>query len=153
MRAREFIDSRLAGFFEYLKAIGIEPSSFRTDQLINLALMVEYGRYAQMMAAWQEAQKKDREEREARLEEVKLVSVWDGGVTLESNAKLDPVTGEVSDIDLHEGVDGLEVLDEQYVVRLDGTKLPVVQDEGGRYRVEVQPPKEEANSEAEVRSD
>lgn len=209
MKSRDFINSRLEGFFAYLKAIGIQPSMFRTDQLMTLALIAEYSRYQAMMAAFQKAQEEAKREREAKLEnvmftivfenggsaqasvkldpetgelvnvgnmdedirkpveryitrkdgtklpvvfedgkyrvpfeDVRFVSVWDGGVTVETAAKLNLITSEVVDIETADNVHGLEVLEEEYVLRSDGTKLSVVQNEDGRYFVKLSPSEE-----------
>jgi len=46
---------------------------------------------------------------------VPYVSVWDGGVEIETFAKVNVKTGEVSDITVSDNVEGLEICERQYV--------------------------------------
>lgn len=48
-------------------------------------------------------------------------SVWDGGVKVTTRCKVDTVTKEVLDIE-PSGVDGVEVLEDEYVT-VDGKKI------------------------------
>ena len=50
-----------------------------------------------------------------------FVSVWDGGIEIRSNCEFNPISKEVTDIDIAE-VDGLETLEDEYVELPDGTK-------------------------------
>ena len=50
------------------------------------------------------------------------VSVWDGGTTVTTNCQYDPQTKVVSDITTSD-VEGLEYLDDEYVLLSDGTEI------------------------------
>lgn len=52
----------------------------------------------------------------------KYVSVWDGGTTITTNCKYDPKTNVVSDIETSD-VEGLDMLDEEYIELPDGTEI------------------------------
>ena len=52
----------------------------------------------------------------------KFVSVWDGGTTVTTNCQYNPVTKVVSDIESSD-VEGLDMLDEEYVELPDGTEI------------------------------
>jgi hypothetical protein len=52
----------------------------------------------------------------------KYVSVWDGGTTVTTNCEYDPQTKVVSDIGSAE-VEGLDMLDDEYVLLPDGTEI------------------------------
>lgn len=54
--------------------------------------------------------------------QAKFVSVWGGGTEITSNCEYNPQTKDVTDIDSVD-VDGLDILDEQYVLLPDGTKV------------------------------
>ncbi len=51
-----------------------------------------------------------------------FVSVWDGGIEIRSNCEFNPISKEVTDIDIAE-VDGLETLEDEYVELPDGTEI------------------------------
>ncbi len=55
------------------------------------------------------------------------VSVWDGGTTVTTNCTYNPKTKVVSNIESSNidcsNVEGLEILDEEYIELLDGTKI------------------------------
>lgn len=51
-----------------------------------------------------------------------FVSVWDGGVELKSNCDYNPTNKEVSDIESID-IDGLDILDDEYVLLPDGTEV------------------------------
>lgn len=53
------------------------------------------------------------------------VSIWDGGVEISTECNYSPDNGFVSDIESVDA-DGLDVLDEQYVMLEDGTRLKVL---------------------------
>jgi hypothetical protein len=50
------------------------------------------------------------------------VSVWDGGTEIRTKCDYDPTTKEVSDIEVAD-VNGLDVLDDEYVELPDGTEI------------------------------
>lgn len=50
------------------------------------------------------------------------VSVWDGGTEIRSKCKYDETNKIVSDIETV-AVDGLDILDEEYIELADGTRL------------------------------
>lgn len=51
-----------------------------------------------------------------------FVSVWDGGIEIRSHCEFNPISKEVTDIDIAE-VDGLETLEDEYVELPDGTEI------------------------------
>jgi hypothetical protein len=52
----------------------------------------------------------------------KYVSVWDGGVEIRTDCEYDPEIRNVTDIELSD-VNGLEVLEREYIVLPDGTEI------------------------------
>ena len=52
----------------------------------------------------------------------KYVSVWDGGTSITTNCQYDPKTNVVSDIESSD-VEGLDMLEDEYVVLPDGTEI------------------------------
>lgn len=67
---------------------------------------------------------------------VTYVSVWDGGVKIESGAKYDTTNNIVFDIEVVEvGNLDLEVLDREYIKLEDGTELEVELGDNNKYRV------------------
>ncbi len=58
-----------------------------------------------------------------------FVSVWDGGIEIRTDCEYNPITKEVSDIDIAE-VDNLECLEDEYVELPDGTEVRDFVDEG-----------------------
>lgn len=54
-----------------------------------------------------------------------FVSVWDGGIEVVTNCNFDTHTRIVSDIE-YSNVDGIEVLDDEYVILEDDTRLKVL---------------------------
>jgi len=52
----------------------------------------------------------------------KYVSIWDGGVEIKSTCTFDVVNNVVSQIESVE-VDGLEILEDEYVLLSDGTEI------------------------------
>lgn len=52
----------------------------------------------------------------------KYVSVWDGGVEVKSNCDYNPTNNEVSDIETID-IDGLDILDDEYILLPDGTEV------------------------------
>lgn len=67
--------------------------------------------------------------------EVAFVSVWDGGVGVETSAKYNSETGVVFDIETREeGVEELEVLELEYIRLNDGTELSV-SEKSCEYRI------------------
>lgn len=59
-----------------------------------------------------------------------FTSVWDGGIAVTTNCKVNMATKEVFDIEVSAVADGLDVLDEQYI-SIDGEKFPVFDEETG----------------------
>lgn len=67
---------------------------------------------------------------------VTYVSVWDGGVKIESEAKYDTKNNIVFDIEVVEvGNLDLEVLNREYIELDDGTELEVELGDDNKYRV------------------
>ena len=52
----------------------------------------------------------------------KYVSVWDGGVEVKSNCDYNPTNKEVSNIETID-IDGLDILDDEYILLPDGTEV------------------------------
>ena len=52
----------------------------------------------------------------------KYVSVWDGGTTVTTNCQYNPKTNVVSDIESSD-VEGLDILEDEYVELPDGTEI------------------------------
>lgn len=50
------------------------------------------------------------------------VSVWDGGIEIRTNCQFDPTTKEVSNIEVA-AVDGLDVLEDEYIELPDGEEV------------------------------
>lgn len=58
------------------------------------------------------------------MNKVTFVSVWDGDITLKSNALYDEESGQVDVLESHD-VEGLDSLDEEYIELENGTRLDV----------------------------
>ena len=56
------------------------------------------------------------------MQKATFVSVWDGGTEIRTSCLYDPQTNMVSEIETAD-VNGLEVLDEQFIELADGTKI------------------------------
>ena len=52
----------------------------------------------------------------------KYVSVWDGGVEVKSNCDYNPTNKGVSNIETID-IDGLDILDDEYILLPDGTEV------------------------------
>lgn len=65
-----------------------------------------------------------------------FVSVWDDGILIETDCKVDTDTGRVFDIEMME-VAGLEVLEEEYVV-FGGEEYPIIEAMDDDYGVSYQ---------------
>lgn len=52
------------------------------------------------------------------------ISVWDGGVEISTSCEFDPETKNITDIKSAD-VNGLEVLEREYIVLPDGTEIDV----------------------------
>ena len=62
---------------------------------------------------------------------VPYVSVWDGGIAIETTANVHVKTGEVTDIKKYDGdVEGLDICEEQYIIMND-ERVYVYEDEPG----------------------
>ncbi len=57
---------------------------------------------------------------------VKFVSIWDEGTKIRANSKYNPETKEISDVQ-EMNVDGLEVLEQEYIELPNGARLEVCQ--------------------------
>ncbi len=51
---------------------------------------------------------------------VQYISVWDGGIEVNTKADFDPITKVVSNVELSEDVDGLDNLEKEYIVTPNG---------------------------------
>ena len=60
---------------------------------------------------------------------VDYVSVWDGGITVETNAVVDIKTGEVTDVIIAD-VKGLQICEREYI-KMNGGQVDVYRDERG----------------------
>lgn len=63
------------------------------------------------------------------IKEATFTSVWDGGIEITTNCKVNLETKEVFDIEKVD-VDGLEILEEEYVT-IDGKQHSVSNDKNG----------------------
>lgn len=150
MKARDFIKSRLSGFLEYLRAIGINPNNINTDALYQLALLEEYIRYQRMMQAWQKAQQKMKEKDAGKWEDATFVSVWgDERRELRSDARVDIETGEVEILKAAETPEDLETLVDEYLIFRD-KRWELLKDENGNYRIELPETEGEKTSDLEA---
>lgn len=137
MKARDFIKSRLGGFLEYLRAIGINPNNIKTDALYQLALLEEYIRYQRMMQAWHKAQQERKEKDAGKWEDAIFVSVWDGeSRELRSDARVNIETGEVEILEAAETPEDLGTPTDEYLIFRD-KRWELLKDEDGNYRIEL----------------
>lgn len=58
------------------------------------------------------------------------VSVWDGGTEISTSCKYNKTTGDVTEIDSAD-VDGLDILDREYVLLSDGEEIEKFTIDGG----------------------
>lgn len=64
------------------------------------------------------------------------VSIWDGGVRVETNCEFNPETKEVTDVDSVD-VDGVDICDEEFIELPDGTEIKTFKMDG-QYWVDGQ---------------
>lgn len=64
----------------------------------------------------------DEEECGDEIVNATYVSVWDGGTEISTSCKYNKTTGDVTDIDSAD-VDGLDILDREYIVLEDGEEI------------------------------
>lgn len=148
MRARDFINSRLKGFLEYLRMTGVNPNNIRTDHLYLLALLEEYTRYQAMMQAWKAEQERQKAEEAAKWEDAIFVSVWDGGRELRSEARVNLESGAVEVVEYADTPEDLEVLEREYLL-FRNESWELLKDEDGNYRIELPDIEDDAESDSE----
>ena len=75
---------------------------------------------------------------DSQIIKVPYISVWDGGVEIETSAKVNIKMGEVTDITVSDNVEGLEICERQYVL-LNGGQVDVYEDESSYdYWVDIE---------------
>ena len=68
---------------------------------------------------------------------VPYVSIWDGGIEIETSATVDILTGEITDI-MSVDVDGLDICERQYIV-MQGEQVDVYENECGyKYWADIE---------------
>lgn len=135
MTIHEIIKQRLGGFLEYLEQIvGINPSRFRTDQLVQVLLFHEYLNYHRMLVKWQELQARKKAEEEANRDwaEGELVRVSHTGAEAKIKTRYDRKTGLIEARETK-----IPSIKEWYLITPDGERHEVFEKEDGRLYIHV----------------
>ena len=56
-----------------------------------------------------------------------FISIWDGNVQIRTNCEYNPETGEITETEISNDIEGLECLDREYIVLQDSEEIEVCQ--------------------------